>query len=597
MVNELHPSDKKFPKTLSSLMLYFLKPYTFLIWVGILCSMASGLYGVVNSNLLKLIIDSLERVPSSNNIASAVFWPALFFIINFEIHNLSWRGIGYINKKIQPYIKNKVIRETFSYVISHSHQFFQENLSGKISNNINILANNMEESIHDISPHIIRGAVLLIGALISMYFVRPIFFYGFAVWAFFFFLISWLFSKKIVRLADTYAESESLVSGQLVDSVSNSQNIRLFSRSAYESSYILKALEIMKNKFQQKQWFLIKLHLIQGFSQTLMLSFMMYTLIRLRTLGLVTIGDFALILGLSIEVGFTIWYVTEQIDNLNNAVGKCNQSIRSLFKSVGIQDQPNATPLHITKGEIIFDNVTFHYREAIPLFQNLSVTIEGGSKVGLVGYSGCGKTTFANLILRLFDINEGKILIDKQIVKVITQDSLRNAVGMIPQDPSLYHRSLTDNIRYGCLDATDEAVIEAAKRAHAHEFISKLPEGYDSLVGERGIKLSGGQRQRIAIARATLKNAPILILDEATSQLDSVTESLIQESLWEIMKGKTSLVIAHRLSTLLHMDRILVFENGKIVEDGTHHELLKKEGLYKTLWEAQVGGFLPNKPL
>ena len=209
------------------------------------------------------------------------------------------------------------------------------------------------------------------------------------------------------------------------------------------------------------------------------------------------------------------------------------------------------------------------------------MTIEAGQKVGLVGYSGGGKSTFVNLILRLFDVTDGHILIDGQDIRNVTQDSLRSNIAMIPQDPSLFHRTLMENIRYGRIEATDEEVIEAAKKAHAHEFISKLPQGYESPVGERGVKLSGGQRQRIAIARAILKNAPILILDEATSQLDSVTESDIQESLWELMQGKTTIVIAHRLSTLLHMDRIIVFDQGKIVEDGTHTEFLRTMGYIK----------------
>jgi ATP-binding cassette subfamily B protein len=215
--------------------------------------------------------------------------------------------------------------------------------------------------------------------------------------------------------------------------------------------------------------------------------------------------------------------------------------------------------------------------------------------VGLVGYSGSGKTTFVNLILRMYNISEGNIFIDDQNIANVTQESLRSNIGIIPQEASLFHRTLMENIRYGRLDASDVEVIEAAKKAHAHEFIERLPEQYESLVGERGVKLSGGQRQRIAIARAILKNASILILDEATSQLDSVTESYIQESLWNLMQDKTTIVIAHRLSTLLHMDRILVFDKGKIIQDGKHSELLTDKGLYKTLWDAQIGGFLPEE--
>jgi ATP-binding cassette subfamily B protein len=262
---------------------------------------------------------------------------------------------------------------------------------------------------------------------------------------------------------------------------------------------------------------------------------------------------------------------------------------------IEIQDMPGAKDLVVRKGEIVFSQVHFRYKNAEPLFENKSVTIEPGQKVGLVGYSGGGKTTFVNLILRLYDVTGGHILIDGQDIKEVTMDSLRTNIGMIPQEPTLFHRSLMENIRYGYLDATDEEVIAASKQAHAHEFIEKLPKGYHSLVGERGVKLSGGQRQRIAIARAILKDAPILLLDEATSQLDSITEKYIQNALWQLMKEKTTIVIAHRLSTLLNMDRILVFDNGKIIEDGNHQELLAKGGHYKALWDAQVGGFLPDQ--
>ena len=271
------------------------------------------------------------------------------------------------------------------------------------------------------------------------------------------------------------------------------------------------------------------------------------------------------------------------------------QGLKVVLDKPEFQDLPEAYELKVIRGAISFDRVLFHYKGITPLFHNKSVIIGAGQKVGLVGYSGSGKSTFVNLILRPYDVTEGSILIDGQDIRKCTQDSLRKNIAMIPQDPSLFHRTLIDNIRYGCENASDEEVVEAARRAHAHDFIAKLPQGYNSLVGERGVKLSGGQRQRIAIARAILKNAPILILDEATSALDSVVESDIQQSLWELMQGKTTIVIAHRLSTLLHMDRILVFEQGKIVEDGSHTQLLTKNGMYKTLWEAQVGGFLPDK--
>jgi ATP-binding cassette subfamily B protein len=323
-----------------------------------------------------------------------------------------------------------------------------------------------------------------------------------------------------------------------------------------------------------------------------MMGFSAYFLVHLYIKNLVTVGDFVLIFGLAMETGHTMWFTMSEVDEFNKAVGRCKQSLFAIMTPLEIQDKPDAKLLECSKGQITFRKVKFYYKGTEPLFQNKSIDIKSGQKVGLVGYSGGGKTTFANLILRLYDVSDGAILIDGQDIRDVSQDSLHESIAMIPQDPSLFHRSLMDNIRYGRIDATDAEVIEAAKKAHAHEFITKVPQGYDSLVGERGVKLSGGQRQRIAIARAILKNAPILILDEATSQLDSVTEALIQESLWELMQDKTTIIIAHRLSTLLHMDRVLVFDQGKIVEDGTHGNLLMKNKVYKKLWDAQVGGFL-----
>ena len=254
----------------------------------------------------------------------------------------------------------------------------------------------------------------------------------------------------------------------------------------------------------------------------------------------------------------------------------------------------SAQPLIIKKGAIIFEKVQFQYKETEPLFQDKSIGIPAGQKVGLVGFSGSGKSTFVNVLLRFYEVLSGRILIDGQDIREVTQHSLHSAIGLIPQEPTLFHRSIMENIRYGCPGATDKQVENAARRAHIHELITSLNQGYASLVGERGVKFSGGQRQRVAIARVILKNAPILILDEATSQLDSVTESAIRESLKELMVGKTTLVVAHRLSTLIDMDRILVFEKGRIVEEGNHQDLLRKEGLYKTLVDAQVGAFLPQ---
>lgn len=573
---------------------HFLKPYKSAVVVFVALALLAGCWGPFNSMLIKYMINSLSSSPVAN--VSLLTWPAVLLVLNFIVFdNFTWRTIGYLNYKFQPLIKNQIISETFQYVLNSSHQFFHDNLSGRISNQITTLAENIERILHRISADFMRGTSLLMVAFVSMYLVNPIFFYTLAIWFLAFSFFSLYLSKRLVNLSDIHTESESFVSGQLVDCITNVSNVRIFARRIFEVLRLDKFLLVTKEKFQTKELFLIMLHSVQGMLIAIMLGFMVYFLIQLYGSHLITVGDFVLILGLGMEVAHISWYTMSQVDEFNEAVGKCKQSLTSLIVTQDLKDKKDASKLLITKGQIIFSGVKFHYKDTEALFQNKSVTIEAGEKVGLVGYSGGGKSTFVNLILRLYDVTEGHILIDGQDIRQVTQDSLRDQIAMIPQDPSLFHRTLMENIRYGRILASNEEVIESAKKAHAHEFINKLPLGYESPVGERGVKLSGGQRQRIAIARAILKNAPILILDEATSQLDSVTESHIQESLWELMQDKTTIVIAHRLSTLLHMDRIIVFDQGKIVEDGTHTELLKKNGLYKTLWDAQVGGFLPDK--
>ena len=272
--------------------------------------------------------------------------------------------------------------------------------------------------------------------------------------------------------------------------------------------------------------------------------------------------------------------------------GNVANGIQTIVRPHDVVDMPGARAIPILHGHIRFDAVCFSYPGDRPIFNNLCVDIPPGQRVGLVGASGSGKSTFVSLLLRLYDVQGGAIVIDGAPLTDMTMASLHEQISLIPQDPSLFHRSLLDNIRYGNPHASEEDVVAAAHRAHAHEFIAQIPEGYESMVGERGVKLSGGQRQRVAIARVILKNAPILILDEATSALDSITESAIQETLDDVMRGKTVIVVAHRLSTIAHLDRILVFDHGRIVEDGSHDELLKQGGAYARLWTRQSGGFL-----
>jgi ATP-binding cassette subfamily B protein len=320
-----------------------------------------------------------------------------------------------------------------------------------------------------------------------------------------------------------------------------------------------------------------------------------YYALTLWDSGQISVGDFTMSIGLALLIISDARNLTRRFLEFFEYVGNVSNGVETIIGPHEIIDQANAYPLAVSSGRIEFKQVRFGYDPARPVFDDLNVVIEPGQRVGLVGFSGSGKSTFVSLMLRNYQLQAGSICIDGVDIAGVTQDSLHQQVSLIPQDPSLFHRSLKDNIGYGKLDATNEEVIAAAKMANADEFIQSMVDGYDSLVGERGVKLSGGQRQRIAIARVMLKDAPILILDEATASLDSLTEKTIQENLDSAMGRKTVIAIAHRLSTIAHLDRILVFDKGCIVEDGSHEQLLARQGFYYQLWSMQAGGFLPEE--
>ena len=586
--------DKALPEKLFPFIWHFLREYNSAVAVYVVLAVFGGFWGPFNSMLIKQIINLLPNMLDGG--ISILTLPASLLVVNFIVFdNFTWRGVAYIRAKFIPVILNHIIGKSMNHVLGKSHQFYQDNLSGKTSKQITNLADGVEKLTSSIACNFVRGATTLLTAIIAAYFVNPIFCFILVAWFILFSALSILMSKKLVLLADGQASAESIVVGELVDSLSNHSNVRIFCRRSFENSRMAPFFEKQQKACRATYFYSLIMQSIQGGLIAIMMACSCYFLVSLYSKNLVTIGDFALILGLSMEAARVMWFTTFEVDEFNKVVGRCKQSLMSIMTPSEIQDKPDAITLKCNYGQIIFDHVKFHYKGTEALFQNISIEIKAGQKVGLVGYSGVGKSTFVNLILRLYDIADGAILIDGQDIRDVTQDSLRSSIALIPQDPSLFYRSLMDNIRYGRIDATDEEVISAAKKAHAHEFITKLSKIYDSLVGERGAQLSGGQRQRIAIARAILKNAPILILDEASSQLDSFTESLIQESLWELIQNKTTLVIAHRLSTLLNMDRILVFDQGVIVEDGTHTELLILNGLYRKLWDSQVGGFLLSK--
>jgi ATP-binding cassette subfamily B protein len=379
----------------------------------------------------------------------------------------------------------------------------------------------------------------------------------------------------------------------IVDSVTNLTSSRLFARLGFERRYLNEQLKRELVEVRKSNWYSERIRWFQFISSAILKIGTLYYSLSLWSQGKIAAADFVVATSLSLLIISEARNLSKRFLEIFEHIGNISHGVSTIIQPHEIIDRENAISHSITQGRIEFRRVNFSYSNEKQVFNNLSVVIQAGQRVGLVGFSGSGKSSFVNLILRLFDPQSGKILIDGVDIRDMTQEALHSQISLIPQDPSLFHRTLLENVRYGRLEATDEEVIEASRKAYAHDFISRIEEGYDSLVGERGVKLSGGQRQRIAIARVILKDAPILILDEATSSLDSITEKAIQDTLDLAMQGKTVIVVAHRLSTISHLDRILVFDNGRIVEDGTHQELLTKHGAYYKLWKMQAGGFLP----
>ena len=411
----------------------------------------------------------------------------------------------------------------------------------------------------------------------------------------------WYFVPRLGTVAKAQADARSLMTGRITDAYTNIATVKLFSHTQREATYVQGAMaEFLQTVYRQMRMvtgFEIVNHLL---SMALIAATAGVTL-WLWTRGQVGVGAVAATTAMALRLNGISHWVMWEMASLFEQIGTVQDGINTLAREPTVKDRPDALPLRVTRGEIRFEHVTFNYglhrSDAVPVIENLNMHIRAGEKIGLVGRSGAGKSTIVNLLLRFYDIPQGRILIDGQDIASATQDSLREQIGMVTQDTSLLHRSVRDNILYGRPDATEADMMAAAKRAEAHDFILSLHDpkqraGYLAHVGERGVKLSGGQRQRIAIARVMLKDAPILLLDEATSALDSEVESVIQESLYRLMEGKTVVAIAHRLSTIAAMDRLIVLDRGRIVEEGNHYALLAQKGLYARLWAHQSGGFL-----
>lgn len=585
------------PGTLPPFIWRYLKNRKLYLWGFLLIALIWAIEMSLSPYLLKVIIDAVVQHPNNNSqMLAAILTPAIIYFSISIIMNLNFRLHDYLNLRLFPEIYAAINQDMFVYLAHHSYTFFQNNYAGNLTKKIFDMCQNVERIISNIKVAALPRILALIISSITLYaVVQPIFGIILFAWAIIFIYASYLVAKKSENIVRENAEDSARLGGAMSDSISNIISTKLFSNISHEVSYLKKFINAMVISERKFMWINLKANFITGCFVTILIGFMLLALIHGRLNNSVTPGDFALVLTLSISFIMSLEDIRQRMLEFIRAVGNCNQALTFIRMPHDTIDSHNAPPIKVDHGSIQFEHVTFtHENSTTPLFKNLSIVIRPGEKVGLVGYSGGGKSTFIKLILRLLDTQSGSILIDSQNIKHVNLHTLRQSIGTIPQEPDLFHRSIMENIRFAKPQATDQEVIDAAQKARCHEFIMNLPDQYQSLVGERGIKLSGGQKQRIAIARAFLKNAPILILDEATSSLDSATERCIHESLHDIMLNKTTLVIAHRLSTLKDMDRILVLSHGSIIEDGSLQELLSnKDGHFYKLWQMQAEGFIP----
>lgn len=573
-------------------LLFVSKPHWIAAILAIVAIIIASSIDAVVPYLFKRIIESINVTPGLGP-ESVWFWAWVYIVFSF-LAALMRRASGFAGMYWSTGVRATARERLSEHVTLHSYGFFSDRFAGALGSKINNASNGARQMVGaivwDWLGFIVHFAIALILAIHTSIYIGLV-------------LIAWLLVvtpfniylvKRKIPLGFEAQQRETELRGNTVDVLTNINAMHDYARRAFEMTRLRELINIRRlagvRNWSFSEWTLLGNHILEA----VFVGGMIIITVHLFDIGRITAGDIILILSVVVSIRGDIARIGRQFNDAAEVISETKEGLDDILHSHEIVDAPLATELRVSDGEIVFDQVSFRY-EKQDIFTDLNVHIKAGERVGLVGRSGAGKSTLMKLLTRQYDVTGGKILIDGQDIALATQESLRASVAIVPQDPLLFHRSLRDNIRYGKLMATDEDIAEAAKHAQAHDFIDKLPDGYETLVGERGVKLSGGERQRVAIARAFLKDAKVLLLDEATSSLDSEGEMMIQKALGELMKGKTVIAIAHRLSTLRAMDRILVLDQGQVIEDGTHNELLKQGGIYAELWSHQAGGFLQDE--
>ena len=599
-LEHIEDSNLRIPNRLVPFMLYFMKqmkgPFLVIFSFFTVSSVLLGL----QPYFIKVLVEAIESLDGIHNAWHVVGLPfALYFIFVLIVQPIAAQLGNYYQAYTLPHFTGMVRRQLSLYMHRHSYRYYQDDFAGRLAGKIVETPSSMSELVYLLLGAISYAFIMLIVSVILFASVSLAFGILSGMWLLLYGIFLWIYVPQIQKLSKKASDERSHTRGRYVDILTNILTVKLFARTQHEDSYFRDSLWKTANGFIRtdlKLWeYKVFLEIITTIAIAGSFGLALWGYLNKS----VSLSEFVMIIPLTLQVGQTTWWVSDIFTNLFQRVGEIQEGMDSVIKKQYVQDKETATEILVKDGTIDFNHVRFQYKN-LPVFGDLDLHIQAGQKVGILGPSGAGKSTLQQILLRLYDIDDGSICIDGKNIADVTQESLRSQISVIPQSSDLLHRSLADNIRYGRLDASNEDIIYAAKKAHAHEFILQMQdqhgnEAYEAQVGERGVKLSGGQRQRIAIARAILKDSPILILDEATSALDSESEKLIQESLHDLMIGKTVIAIAHRLSTIAHLDRLIVLHEGKIIEDGSHTDLMTQDGLYAKLWGMQSGGFLGDQ--